>query len=68
MSNIKRLIILLINIKKRKYVRIQLKNSNSFKVRFKIFNQNEKKSYDAFEDRILKKENKVKILFFNHFY
>jgi hypothetical protein len=56
-----RLLILSIDIKKRKYVQIRLKNSDSLNFRFEIFNRNEN---NALEDRISKENDNVKILSF----
>ncbi len=54
-----RLLILSIDIKKRKYVHIQLKNSDSLNFWSEIFNRNEN---NALEDRISKKKNNVRVL------
>jgi hypothetical protein len=56
-----RLLILSIDTKKRKYVWIQLKNSDLLKFKFKIFNQNEI-IQNAFEDRISTKRDNVRTL------
>jgi hypothetical protein len=54
MSNILRWLIVSIDVNERKYVQIQLENSNSFKFRSEISNQNEIE-YNALEDRISRK-------------
>jgi hypothetical protein len=56
-----RILILSIDIKKRKYVQIRLKNSDSFNFQSEIFNRSEN---NALQDRISKKKNSVRILSF----
>ncbi len=57
----KRLLIISIDIKRRKYVQKRLKNSDSFKIRSEIFNQNENDHSMRSKIAIQKKSN-VRIL------